>query len=67
MNTMPTLYTRKEECCGCTTCYTICPTSSITMEEDEEGFLYPKINEETCICCGMCLRVCPIKGSIKEQ
>lgn len=46
MKPIPVLYKCKEECCGCTACYAICPTSSITMEEDEGGFLYPKINEE---------------------
>lgn len=58
---IPMLYERKEDCCGCTACYAICPTSSISMVEDEEGFLYPVIDEEKCIRCEMCLKVCPIK------
>ena len=39
------LYKRKEECCGCTACYAICPKEAISMVEDEEGFEYPQINE----------------------
>ena len=39
---IPVLYKRKEECCGCTACYAICPKEAISMVEDEEGFEYPK-------------------------
>ncbi|MBP5505159.1 MAG: Coenzyme F420 hydrogenase/dehydrogenase, beta subunit C-terminal domain [Bacteroidales bacterium] len=47
------------ECCGCTACYATCPTRAITMQADEiEGFLYPLVNEDKCINCGKCLRVC---------
>ena len=26
---LPVLYERKEECCGCTACYAICPNDAI--------------------------------------
>ena len=58
---VPVLYNRKEECCGCTACYAICPKSAISMVEDEEGFEYPWINESKCIRCNICLKVCPFK------
>ena len=58
---IPILYKSKEECCGCTACYAICPKSAIHMEEVEEGFEYPRINEDQCVRCHMCLKVCPIK------
>lgn len=51
----------KSECCGCTACQQVCPAQCITMEPDEEGFLYPKINEANCIHCQKCERVCPIR------
>ena len=38
---IPILYTCKEECCGCTACYAICPKGAITMLLDQEGFYYP--------------------------
>ena len=42
---LPVLYKRKEECCGCTACYAICPKEAISMVEDGEGFEYPQIDE----------------------
>ena len=61
---IPTLYKRKEECCGCAACYAICPESAIVMEEDEEGFEYPKVKYEKCRRCYLCLKICQFK---KEQ
>lgn len=63
----PILYEKKEECCGCTACYSICSHSAITMIEDEEGFLYPQIDVELCKKCFLCLKVCPIKKSREQQ
>lgn len=57
MNNISSL--KPEECCGCTACYASCPTKAITMQPDEvEGFLYPRVDEEKCIDCGKCLKVC---------
>ena len=57
----PILYINKEECCGCTACYAICPQFAIVMTEDDEGFEYPVINKGLCIGCNMCKNVCPNK------
>lgn len=48
----------KTECCGCTACVNACPVSAISMVEDTEGFLYPEINEERCLNCNLCRKVC---------
>ena len=65
MKPIPVLYNRKEECCGCTACYSICPKQAISMQPDEEGFDYPVINPDLCVRCEMCLKVCPIKAAMK--
>lgn len=50
----------KENCCGCTACFNACPKEAIKMQPDEEGFLYPKVDETKCIECGLCESVCPV-------
>ena len=51
---------KKEDCCGCSACVQKCPKSCISMKEDSEGFLYPHVNINDCINCGLCEKVCPI-------
>lgn len=59
--TIPVLFERKEQCCGCAACRAICPQTAIIMKMDEEGFEYPFINDEICVGCRLCLTVCPLK------
>lgn len=51
--------TKKEHCFGCGACSQACPKQCIQMVSDEEGFLYPEIDTDTCINCGKCISVCP--------
>ena len=50
----------KTKCSGCMACYNICPQKCISMVEDEEGFLYPKVDMDTCVNCDLCDRTCPL-------
>lgn len=50
----------KQDCCGCAACVQRCPKRCISMKEDNEGFLYPVVDESVCIDCGLCEKVCPI-------
>ena len=61
-NNIPVLYNNKENCCGCSACYAVCPVKAITMTADAEGFLYPAIDENKCIGCHKCLQVCSFKA-----
>lgn len=55
---------KKEECCGCANCENICSKEAISMITDSLGFKYPNINQNKCIQCGLCEKVCP---SIKKS
>lgn len=55
------------ECTGCMACRFICPKSAISMCEDKEGFLYPVIDEDLCIDCEKCDKVCPIGKTINSD
>ncbi|MCL1975041.1 MAG: polysaccharide pyruvyl transferase family protein [Firmicutes bacterium] len=48
-------------CTGCGLCAAACANLAITMEAQEEGFLYPHCNNELCIECGKCEQLCPVK------
>lgn len=50
----------KEACTGCTSCANVCGHHAISMEKDACGFLYPLIDNEKCVECGICVRSCPI-------
>ncbi|MBP9989173.1 MAG: 4Fe-4S binding protein [Ruminococcus sp.] len=63
---LPSLSDLKSECCGCGVCSVICPSKAIMMVEDEEGFLYPRIDETICIGCMQCINVCSIKARRNE-
>jgi serine acetyltransferase/coenzyme F420-reducing hydrogenase beta subunit len=49
----------KALCSGCNACTNVCPVDVISMQEDEEGFLYPVVDTDNCIKCSKCLKVCP--------
>ena len=50
----------REFCCGCSLCSYVCPSNAIRMQEDDENFIYPLIEEKQCINCGLCTRKCPV-------
>lgn len=61
------LVKEKGDCCGCRTCEKVCPEGAVTMEADACGFLYPKIDPEKCIDCGLCLKRCAFQNGYKKR
>ena len=55
------------DCCGCTACESICPKDAITMQPDALGFLYPKIDLNRCIDCGLCEKVCAFNDNYDKK
>ncbi|MFC1792135.1 Coenzyme F420 hydrogenase/dehydrogenase, beta subunit C-terminal domain [Planctomycetota bacterium] len=46
-------------CLSCGACFAVCNHGSISYIETVGGYLFPKINTETCTHCGLCYEVCP--------
>ena len=62
---MKSVFDRKENCCGCAACKQVCPTQSITMQEDKYGYIYPVNDEKKCVDCAICIKVCPLNNVVK--
>ena len=48
-----------KQCTGCMACFNNCPNGAINVSYDEAGFYTPKIDENKCIKCRLCVSVCP--------
>lgn len=57
----------KTLCSGCGACVQVCNHNALEMISDEEGFLYPKLDIEKCVHCGLCSHVCPVTGTNSEN
>lgn len=60
---MKNIFDENKRCCACSACYNICPQNAITLKEDGRGFVYPKIDENKCINCGLCKKVCAFQNN----
>lgn len=56
----------KRACTGCGACTNACPRHIITMDEDSDGFIYPKVKVEDCIECHLCEKSCPMLKERKD-
>lgn len=58
-----TLFKSNKDCCACGACVNICLKQAIQMQEDENGFLYPIIDNDKCIKCGLCIKTCALQNN----
>lgn len=59
----------RNQCCGCSSCAVVCPHRAIKMVPDGMGFLYPDVDKDLCVDCGICDHVCafhPASGSPED-
>ncbi len=49
----------KVKCTGCGLCSDVCPQNCITIDFDENGFYQSYVDENNCIKCQKCVKLCP--------
>lgn len=49
----------EEKCCGCAACMDKCPVRAISMHYDNNLNRVPIVDDDICISCGQCVKVCP--------
>lgn len=57
----------KSDCCGCTACASICAHDAIVMKPDGMGFLYPEVNKDKCMECGLCVKACAFNADYDKS
>ncbi len=57
----------EKNCVGCGVCQTACRQDAIRIIKDDKGFLKSFIDEQKCIQCKACYKVCPAINEIKTS
>lgn len=47
--------------------FVVARSGAITMKEDEKGFIYPEIEKDKCVDCGLCELTCPILNKVNRN
>lgn len=56
-----------DKCTGCGACISICPKNALTLVPDEEGFYFPKLDENACVNCHLCDKSCQVLHPATES
>lgn len=54
-------------CTACGACATVCPKHCITVKTNDNGFLYPHIDTESCVKCHACESVCHLNRVVDNS
>ena len=57
----------RTQCTGCSACYNVCPINAISMKLDIGGFSYPEIDNDRCLKCGLCDKVCDEANNVSAS
>ena len=57
----------QSDCCGCSACASVCGHKAIVMQPDGLGFLYPVVDKDLCVECGLCEKVCTFNGKYDKS
>ncbi len=55
-----------QKCTNCFNCLSVCPKKAISKSH-QFGHVFPNVDNNLCIDCGMCLKKCHVVQSLKEQ
>ena len=55
-----------EKCTACGACVNICPKKAIVLSDKKNNFLFPEVDGNKCVQCGLCNRVCHIGKELKN-
>ena len=56
-----------KNCTGCGACAIECLKQCISLQPNEEGFLMPQVDINSCVHCGKCVRICPTQAKAKIE
>ena len=54
-------------CCGCGACISVCAHAALAFRINDEGYKEPVLDENACVNCGLCDKVCPMMNANKVQ
>ncbi len=54
-------------CTGCSACMNVCPADAITMQDNDEGFIMPSVNNDKCVKCKKCILTCPAVNTLLDN
>lgn len=54
-----------DQCTGCFACMNVCAKNAINIVEDNYGRTIPHIDENKCIDCNICRKICPVSNAVQ--